>query len=124
SFAPRSVGLTIRSRHWGCSDSGVCGPRGPEAQARAATQTASTRARTKLCSRLSDPRQSDIRSPLSLDEAIFFQPLAKCGYEGRALERPVKTARSAKHAAGNLDNRHATIVCVALPRVNVSVLYQ
>src|SRR5262249_14881382 len=32
SFAPRSVGLTIRTRHWGCSDSGVCGPRRPEAQ--------------------------------------------------------------------------------------------
>jgi hypothetical protein len=35
-----------------------------------------------------------------------------------------ETARSAQHAAGNLDNRHVEIVCAASARVNVSVLYQ
>src|SRR5262245_19533632 len=33
-------------------------------------------------------------------------------------------ARCAQHAASNLDNRHAEIVCAASARVNVSVLYQ
>src|SRR5262249_27795173 len=35
-----------------------------------------------------------------------------------------ETARSAQHAAGNLDNRHVGIVCAASAHVNVSVLYQ
>ena len=35
-----------------------------------------------------------------------------------------ETARSAQHAAGNLDNRHVEILRAALARVNVSVLYQ
>src|SRR5215813_4634784 len=40
------------------------------------------------------------------------------------LRKAGKTARCAQHAAGNLDNRHVEIVCAALARVNVSVLYQ
>jgi len=38
-------------------------------------------------------------------------------------ERPTG-ARSAQHAASNLDNRHVEIVCAALAQVNVSVFYQ
>src|SRR5262245_66285573 len=40
------------------------------------------------------------------------------------LRKAGETARCAQHAAGNLDNRHAEIVCAALAHVNVSVLYQ
>src|SRR5262245_45514584 len=40
------------------------------------------------------------------------------------LRKAGKAARCAQHAAGNLDNRHAEIVCAASARVNVSVLYQ
>src|SRR5262245_63047702 len=40
------------------------------------------------------------------------------------LRKAGETARCAQHAAGNLDNRHAEIVCAASARVNVSVFYQ
>src|SRR5262249_6824317 len=40
------------------------------------------------------------------------------------LRQAGEAARSAQHAAGNLDNRHVEIVCAASAHVNVSVLYQ
>ena len=45
------------------------------------------------------------------------------GYRG-LTEVWKKGLARAQHAAGNLDNRHVEILCAALARVNVSVLYQ